>query len=485
MESAKPRGGHSASRTGRLGVWMRRVPLLRDRARSGFDPEVVHDLRVALRRCRSVADTVESIDPDEDWRVLKRTAKPLFRDLGQLRDAQVMEEWVLRIGPPEDPVRVALLAEILSRKDRLELVAKASLDAFGDKRWKGLSRKLLRRLASFEGHESVFETLALERLSEAHSLHRQALARPSRGAWHRLRIGIKRFRYVVENFLASQHPGWITDLKHLQDLLGEVHDLDVLSSELGRLRPAPGDRARWRARIDAEREDRLAAYRKRASGHHSLWKEWRAGLPEGSRLEKATLERLAIWGSFLDPEPVRARSLRRLARDLATGLNALGILQSLRDPSAPRFLEAAALLHAIGKSKRDRGYHKTSAALIEKLSPPPGWTAQEIREVALVVRYHRGATPRPRHAGFQELPKPARQKVAELAAVLRLADALAGDTESRGVRIRVGSSGERVQIGATGHVETSKSVAATHVLEQLTGRRFEVHGAPQHRGRSR
>ena len=75
---------------------------------------------------------------------------------------------------------------------------------------------------------ALFKHLALERWTEARELHRRALRNRSQLAFHQLRIGLKRFRYIVENFLPDQHAAWSDDLKELQDLLGEVHDLDVL-----------------------------------------------------------------------------------------------------------------------------------------------------------------------------------------------------------------------------------------------------------------
>ena len=54
----------------------------------------VHDLRVAIRRCRSMADGFLSADPDPAWKQMKRLGKPLFSSLGELRDTQVMAEWV-------------------------------------------------------------------------------------------------------------------------------------------------------------------------------------------------------------------------------------------------------------------------------------------------------------------------------------------------------------------------------------------------------
>src|SRR5580704_4759327 len=92
-----------------LALWMERVLEECDRASVTFSADPVHDLRVALRRCRSMADGLLVMDPDPAWKAMKKAGRQLFRELGELRDAQVMEEWVRALGGADDPVTVALL----------------------------------------------------------------------------------------------------------------------------------------------------------------------------------------------------------------------------------------------------------------------------------------------------------------------------------------------------------------------------------------
>src|SRR4029077_20071164 len=87
-----------------LAFWMDRVLEECERASVDFAPDPVHDLRVALRRCRSMADGIMAIDPDPTWKQMKKSGKPLFSRSGDLRDTQVMEEWVHRLDSPGDPV---------------------------------------------------------------------------------------------------------------------------------------------------------------------------------------------------------------------------------------------------------------------------------------------------------------------------------------------------------------------------------------------
>ena len=101
----------------------------------------------------------------------------------------------------------------------------------------------------------MFKHLALERWTAARELHIRALRNRSQVAFHTLRIGIKRFRYIVENFLPVEHKAWSNDLKHMQDLLGEVHDLDVLwaTALACHVFPDEASRQSWHARIVEER----------------------------------------------------------------------------------------------------------------------------------------------------------------------------------------------------------------------------------------
>src|SRR5208282_4815683 len=102
--SLKPANQEPAEPKPKLGLraWMERVLVECDRAAAGFEPDPVHDLRVALRRCRSLADGLMAIDPDSSWKDMKRAGKKLFQALGELRDMQVMQDWIEKLGVATD-----------------------------------------------------------------------------------------------------------------------------------------------------------------------------------------------------------------------------------------------------------------------------------------------------------------------------------------------------------------------------------------------
>ncbi len=460
---------------------------------AGFRPDPVHDLRVALRRCRSVADGMIALDPDPDWKAMKKAGKRLFQRLGALRDVQIMMEWIEKLHPdadrlgagdpppllrallpalPEeavpsgnsenashstepaardqhDPASHLLLQILKARETEQKREARAALEQgeFDRKQWRQWSKFLPLRAARIRPGSAVFKHLALERWTAARELHSRALRNRSQVAFHTLRIGIKRFRYIVENFLPVEHKAWSNDLKHMQDLLGEVHDLDVLWATALACHVFPDDASRqtWHARVIEERTKRIDEYRQRTTGPDSLWNVWRAGLPQGQQIQQTATLRMKLWAKALDPDFAHSERVSRLALELYDGLLATGLLESPNGTDARSSLQVAALLHDVGKSEGNKGHHKTSFELIRNHSNPLGWNPEYLQRAAVVARFHAGALPTRSHKTLCDL-LPDEQKITiQLAAILRLANAFdtAHDGHIRQVRIENAAAPKR------------------------------------------
>ena len=453
-----------------LRAWMERVLVECDRAAAGFEADPVHDLRVALRRCRSLADGLMALDPNSSWKEMKRAGKKVFQALGELRDMQVMQEWIEKLGDARDPVVVRLLEHVHAREAVCKELAWKDLEQFDRKKWRQWSHSLPQRASRVRPGSAVYLHLALEKWTAAYELHKRAVRTRSQVALHELRIGIKRFRYTVENFLPEQHAQWGRDLKELQDLLGEVHDLDVLwatSVEIGAF-PDLESRTRWREKLNHERNRRVERYREMMIGKTSLWRVWRAELPSGPQLRAAALNRLRVWAGYVDPDFSHSQRVAQLSLLLYDGLMGAGLLGAERD--AREVLQAAAFLHDVGKAKGDEDHQKTSFRMIRRMTRPLGWTARELELTAVVARYHRGALPRPRGKSLQRLDLPDRHEALQLAGVLRLANALDA-RNGNAPRLSVELRDRVVLVQAAGYsamdAAAEKVAAARHLLETV------------------
>ncbi len=87
-------------------------------------------------------------------------------------------------------------------------------------------------------------------------------------------------------------------------------------------------------------------------------------------------------------------------------------------------LQIAAILHEVGGFISPSAHHKHSYYIIAN-SEIFGLTRAETEIIAHVARYHRRSPPKPSHAEYTALPRESRVVVNKLAAVLRIADALA------------------------------------------------------------
>ena len=87
-------------------------------------------------------------------------------------------------------------------------------------------------------------------------------------------------------------------------------------------------------------------------------------------------------------------------------------------------LEAAGLLHNIGRFVADSSHHKHSYYLIRHSERLAGFTEGDLELIALVARYHRKREPIPEHREYAALTKRDRKRVRVLAGLLRVGIAL-------------------------------------------------------------
>lgn len=306
--------------------------------------ELVHDLRVALRRCRSLAQGLAVVDPvgRATWRHLSTTGRPLFAGLGALRDAQVMRQWMTDLVPGE--ASATAVAAIDGGFPDLVAGAVAALANFDTVAWDELSLLAPPRADIMLQKRPALVWLALVRFQEARDLHVTAMRRRQAEDLHQVRIGVKRLRYTLESLLPDRHRGVSKTLKRLQDVLGDLHDLDVVLATLGPAEPAV------RAGVEATRLERLLTYKAMATGRPSAWTTLRAALPG----DQATMDRcrrgyVLEVAAALGGDERRARRAERAALALARS-------QGMQLTPAQRL---AALLAASPHRRRARRAAKT------------------------------------------------------------------------------------------------------------------------------
>lgn len=485
METGNVEAGSRAEHRG-LQYWMERVLKELDAVQKAPEPEAVHDLRVAIRRCRSVAAVMEEVDPDPAWPDMRRLGKKLFRQLGDLRDRQVLEEWTTQLGPESDAIRERLLADFAVQEKEFQEAALKAADKFDEKSWRRLERKLRRRSRLVPMDGLAADCLALERLEAVKELHARALRAEKPEAWHALRIGVKRFRYTVESLLPSRYQDWAENLKRVQDLLGEVHDLDVLSTKVAEIAGAAEgldeSRSAWAERLSSQRHARIEEYRRLTLGEGGWWQQWRRELPQGSRLVAASQARLRATARALEQNTRRATLVARLAMRQFDGLVKLQLEPSLANKDLRKIMRAAARLQRIGGGLDAKAPEKAARKYLRSMTLPPGWTEAEWEIMASVVRYHRGGLPDAKQTSFRQFKTEEQKVICLLAGVLRLARAVSKCGVASATGLRVEKSVDAVIVHVPGLAESEENAtrlaAGKYLLESSVGLPVIVKAAP-------
>jgi CHAD domain-containing protein len=228
------------------------------------DGEVVHDLRVALRRTRTALEVGRPVLGRFHADEVRRALRDVMQATSALRDEEVLLELVGSLGV-ERPDVTAWLDGRRRRERRLRGALVRVVRA--DELERG--RKLLEALLAFrvdpdrDRRLAKFARRSVERARRDVERRRDAPLEDA-DALHRLRISYKRLRYTAETF-ADALPGDLAALvqpaARFQGKLGALHDVDVAIGCVRRARAITQDgRAALLAALAREREARVAAY---------------------------------------------------------------------------------------------------------------------------------------------------------------------------------------------------------------------------------
>jgi len=185
------------------------------------------------------------------------------------------------------------------------------------------------------------------------------------------------------------------------------------------------------------------------------------------RASVVALARRCSW-----PEP-HARHVARLALalfDQTTALHRLG-------PEDRELLEHAALLHDVGEHIAPEDHDRHGAYLVTH-GRLRGFSPDEVRLLAALVRWHRRGEPKGDDPLVGPLDDAARERVRMLAALLRLADGLDRSRRQvvRDLRVRVGPTlvVVQVQAGTDPELEVWGARRKRDLFERVFGRDVEV-----------
>ena len=227
-------------------------------ARSGVDPEGVHQLRVSLRRLRAALAAFRSAVPKAVSQPWRDELRWIANQLGPARDLDVFIDSSLnsirerltlpggdRLAARAAEQRTAAYAAVGALLDSVRY-AQFKQDFshwFEHAAWEQAALSLQAR-QQLERPLAHYAQKRLMRLQQNVLAAGQDLDRQVPASLHSLRIDCKKLRYAAEFFapVTLGLEALIQALKELQDVLGALHDVAVMSDVLATLLADEHDR---------------------------------------------------------------------------------------------------------------------------------------------------------------------------------------------------------------------------------------------------
>lgn len=215
----------------------------------GTDVEGVHQMRIALRRLRSAFSLFRNVLEKKHTAKLRGELTWLAGILGKARDLDVLVTETL-------PVVLAAFDDHAGLLEFYDKALIAQIKANNEVRVTLSSQryhKLLSSLTSLLERDLLLEptyssrrlkvlSIATATLAKRHKQlhkHDKSLARMNPAELHSIRITVKKQRYTAEFFASLYHSEksrtYIDSLSRLQDLMGELNDINIAEALLPQL----------------------------------------------------------------------------------------------------------------------------------------------------------------------------------------------------------------------------------------------------------
>jgi CHAD domain-containing protein len=227
-------------------VWTFHFALMIDHEQGtlqGDDIEELHDMRVATRRMRTAFDIFGSAFDHKLMRHYLKGLRSVGRALGAVRDMDVILEYALDYQGKIDESKKKGLEPLLSAwKESIDKKRVKMTQHLHSEEYQNFKYRFNLFLQSPENENTANENLythaslrdvvpvlIYERFAAVRA-YESVLPSASIAQLHALRIECKKFRYVLEYFREILGQGVsqaISEIKQLQDHLGELHDMDV------------------------------------------------------------------------------------------------------------------------------------------------------------------------------------------------------------------------------------------------------------------
>ena len=244
---------------------------------STYDPEDIHDLRVASRRLREGLSLFRTSYPADRISRLRATVRKITNFLGELRNVDECLAFLREEAVELGPAYAVELAGCIDRYFASRLKARKQLKRDLRKIKPATFRKYFVRTIHapylFDpptGGDDPFRSIddfaresIDQRLAAVVSLVPEARIPEQAACQHRLRIAVKHYRYRIEVLSPFLDDGYRKDHAHVkdyQDILGRIHDLDVFVELIREMGLSEGTEAAIAGLLRAKREASFNAF---------------------------------------------------------------------------------------------------------------------------------------------------------------------------------------------------------------------------------